>query len=219
MMIDQYYFSSLFSLLLAVLLGGVIGFERAGKNHDAGLRTHILVCLGSATVMVLSRYIHREFGMGDISRLGAQVISGIGFLGMGSIIITGDKIKGLTTAAGLWTTACVGLVVGMGYHLIAVTVVFLMIFVILGLRPIAKWIKYRNKEITVCISFSEELSYDELFKYLDDVGAETVSVKTNQSEADGKTKLIVELDNDAVDKSKITAKLLSIEGIIDFTFL
>ena len=129
-------------LTLAVFLGGIIGIERVISNHDAGLRTHILVCLGSAGIMVLSQLINAQYG-GDIARMGAQVISGIGFLGAGCILVTGGHVKGLTTAAGLWATACVGLVTGSGYIFVSLVMTALMLFSMLMLRPLVS--KLQNK--------------------------------------------------------------------------
>jgi len=108
-------------LLLSLLLGGLIGFERERSSRAAGLRTHILVCLGSALVMLLSMYGFSEFaGHGNVSldpaRLAAQVISGIGFLGAGTILHTGKAITGLTTAASLWVVAAIGLSTGAGFY-------------------------------------------------------------------------------------------------------
>lgn len=105
-------------LSLAILFGGVIGYERGRKRRPAGLRTHILVCIGSALVMITSQYMMevRHYST-DPSRLGAQVISGIGFLGAGTILITvKQQVKGLTTAAGLWASACMGLALGIGFY-------------------------------------------------------------------------------------------------------
>ena len=136
------YWDIIFCLVLSVILGGAIGIERAESNHDAGLRTHTLVCLGSAGIMLMSQTMASQFG-GDIGRLGAQVISGIGFLGAGCILINGNKIKGLTTAAGLWATACVGLSVGMGYYFISVSVTVLMLAVMLLMRPIGSRLQNR----------------------------------------------------------------------------
>jgi len=117
-------------LILAVLLGGVIGLERGASKHPAGFRTHILVCVGAALAMLTNEYIVEFFdGPADPSRLGAQVITGVGFLGVGTILVTGRyKIKGLTTAAGLWASACIGLAIGIGIYsgaIIAASLVFL----------------------------------------------------------------------------------------------
>ena len=105
-------------LLLAFICGGVIGAEREIKRRPAGFRTHILICLGAAITTLTSQYLLLGLGLfTDIGRLGAQVINGVGFLGAGTIILTGRRrIKGLTTAAGLWASACLGLAIGAGYY-------------------------------------------------------------------------------------------------------
>ena len=114
--------------LAAVLIGSLIGSERARHGRAAGMRTHILVCLGSCMTAMTSMYISQTLGVGDASRIPAQVISGIGFLGAGMIILKANNvITGLTTAAGVWTTATIGIAVGYGYYIgsIIVTVLFL----------------------------------------------------------------------------------------------
>ena len=108
-------------IALAVAIGGVLGYERGLKNRPAGLRTYILVCTGAAIVMITNQYIYQSLGNGDPVRMGAQVVSGIGFLGAGTIIVTPhNQIKGLTTAAGLWASACVGLAIGIGFYEVAI---------------------------------------------------------------------------------------------------
>lgn len=105
----------------ALLVGGVLGLEREKKRRAAGLRTYMLVCVGSCLIMLTNQYIYQITGAGDPMRLGAQVISGIGFLGAGTIIVTKrSHIKGLTTAAGLWSAAAVGLTLGVGFYEAAV---------------------------------------------------------------------------------------------------
>lgn len=114
------YGSLALRILLAILLGGIIGMERGMKNRPAGLRTYMLVCLGACIVMLTNQYVYQAYGVGDPVRMGAQVISGIGFLGAGTIIVTSrNQIKGLTTAAGLWASACVGLSLGIGLYEVA----------------------------------------------------------------------------------------------------
>jgi putative Mg2+ transporter-C (MgtC) family protein len=105
-------------ILMSMICGGLIGIERGRSNQPAGMRTYMLVCMGAAVVMMTGQYMYDHFQTGDPARLGAQVISGIGFLGAGSIITFGKtKIKGLTTAAGLWTAACIGLSIGIGFYI------------------------------------------------------------------------------------------------------
>lgn len=123
--------SILVRIVLAIVCGGILGVERGKANQAAGMRTYILVCVGSTLVMMTGQYMFKEFSSGDPARLGAQVVSGIGFLGAGSIIVEGHtKIRGLTTAAGLWTSACIGLSLGIGFYsgaLIATAVIYLVI--------------------------------------------------------------------------------------------
>ena len=104
-------------ILLVACCGGILGIERAKSNQTAGMRTYMLVCVGAKVVMLTSQYMAQYFNTGDPARLGAQVISGIGFLGAGSIMTGGKlEVRGLTTAAGLWTAACIGLAVGIGFY-------------------------------------------------------------------------------------------------------
>ncbi len=113
--------SALFRLTLATVCGGIIGIERIRKRRPAGFRTHTLVCIGSAMTMIISQYLWSIGQTTDLSRLGAQVINGIGFIGAGTIIVTGrQQVKGLTTAAGLWASACMGLAIGAGFYLGAI---------------------------------------------------------------------------------------------------
>ena len=126
--------SILFRLLLALIAGLTIGIDREMKRRVAGIKTHVLVCLGAALVMITSQYMMVEFGdMADISRMGAQVISGVGFLGVGTIIVTGrQQVKGMTTAAGLWASACMGLCIGAGFYLPALICCIFIIVTVLA---------------------------------------------------------------------------------------
>ena len=127
----QYAIDSIIKMALAVFFSGVIGYEREHSHRPAGFRTHFLVAVGSALVMMTSSYVFHEYeGLGtfDPTRLGAQVISGIGFLGAGTILREGFSVKGLTTAASLWAVSCIGLAVGAGYYtgaLVSTVVIYL----------------------------------------------------------------------------------------------
>ncbi len=133
---SDFYISMILRLVVACILGGIIGFEREHVHRPAGLRTHILVCVGSALVMVTSEFIYFRYSSHvnvDPARLGAQVISGIGFLGAGTIIKEGISVKGLTTAASLWAVSCVGIAAGIGFYsgaIIATVIIFLILVVI-----------------------------------------------------------------------------------------
>ena len=108
----------LFRFFISFLLSGIIGFERSRHGRPAGLRTHIIVCLGSTMTALIGQYTCLVMGFSsDPMRVSAQVISGIGFLGAGTILIRGrNHVTGLTTAAGLWTTACIGIATGLGFY-------------------------------------------------------------------------------------------------------
>lgn len=116
-------------LAAALVAGGIIGYERERDSQPAGLRTHMILALGAALVMILSVNIGIKFGS-DPSRLAAQVVSGIGFLGAGAILRFGFNVKGLTTASTLWTTAMVGMAIGYGYYLVSLFAVVIMIIVL-----------------------------------------------------------------------------------------
>ncbi len=116
----QYALDAIIKMVLTVFFSGLIGYEREHSHRPAGFRTHILVAVGSTLVMMTSGFVFKEYeGLAnfDPTRLGAQVISGIGFLGAGTILREGFSVKGLTTAASLWAVSCIGLAVGAGYYL------------------------------------------------------------------------------------------------------
>ena len=116
-------------LAAALVASGIIGYERERDSQPAGLRTHMILALGAALVMILSVNIGIKFGS-DPARLAAQVVSGIGFLGAGAILRFGFNVKGLTTASTLWTTAMVGMAIGYGYYLVSLFAVVIMIIVL-----------------------------------------------------------------------------------------
>lgn len=130
-------------LVLAAALGSVIGFERERLSWAAGLRTHMLVCVGSTLIMIVS-----AFGFADVlgtqhvvldpSRIAAQVVSGIGFLGAGSILLRGEIIRGLTTAASLWSVAAIGLAVGGGLYTASIAATIIILIILAGIKPIEK---------------------------------------------------------------------------------
>ncbi|MBR2812268.1 MAG: MgtC/SapB family protein [Solobacterium sp.] len=124
------FFPILFRMVMGFIAGGVIGLERSYKNKSAGFRTHILVCIGAVVASMTGQYLYLVLGLSaDMSRIPTQVISGISFIGAGTIVVTRNKtVKGLTTAAGIWTTAIIGIAIGAGFYegaLIAIALVLL----------------------------------------------------------------------------------------------
>ena len=120
-------FRLLLDLLLSIALGFAIGFERKQRFKEAGIRTHTIVCVGAALMTIISRYIGE--GNGDPGRIAAQIVTGIGFLGAGMIVYKQHEVHGLTTAAGIWTTAGIGMACGSNMHIIAVGATMMMIIV------------------------------------------------------------------------------------------
>ena len=153
-------------MLLAVIFGGLIGLERGHKHRAAGSRTYMIVCLGATLTMILSFYesnivtvnwheISEALGRKvDVTRFAEKVISGIGFLGAGTIIVTGrQEIKGLTTAAGLWTSACMGLAIGSGYYECAILAFFLILFTTVVLEKVSAWVVSRARNMDLYVEF------------------------------------------------------------------
>ncbi|MEM1558211.1 MAG: MgtC/SapB family protein [Thermoproteota archaeon] len=126
---------SIFNLVLAIIFGAVVGLEREKAHKPAGLRTHMLVCLGSCLFTIVSK----EFSI-DPARIAAGIVTGIGFIGAGTIIAEQDKIVGITTAASLWATAAIGLTIGVGDYLLA-AIATLLVFLVLSSRMILKRIR------------------------------------------------------------------------------
>lgn len=174
----------LLRLVVAMILGGTVGFERGSKHHDAGLRTHMIVCIGAATIMVISECLTKFYNIPqEIMRMGAQVVSGIGFLGVGSIIVDGNKVRGVTTAAGLWTTAGIGLAVGCGCYLVAILVVVLILITNLVLRPLV--VKLRTSYFHVRIQISENENTNALLQEIIHQGVEITEIKIEKNPDDG----------------------------------
>ena len=143
-------------LLLSLICGGILGVERGRKKRPAGFRTYMLVCMGAALVMITNQYITEVYGGTDPARMGAQVISGIGFLGAGTIIVTGrNRVKGLTTAAGLWAAACVGLSLGIGFYTGAVVGCVLIFVVMALLQGLDDWVMSSTKVINLYVEFDQ----------------------------------------------------------------
>lgn len=141
--------SAAFRILLSALIGGCIGFERGQHGRAAGLRTHILVCIGAALTVLTGFYTALVLGFNnDPLRISAQVISGVGFLGAGTIMMRNEaRITGLTTAAGLWTTACIGIAIGMGFYLAAAVAFLAVMFSVTVLTKLESKPQSRNGKV------------------------------------------------------------------------
>ncbi len=166
-------------LLLALIIGGSIGLERGANKHPAGFRTHIMVCVGAALVMMTNQFCFDHFytvtGNGDVVRLGAQVITGIGFLGAGTILIAGrERIKGLTTAAGLWASACIGLACGIGFYSGAIAGGILIFLTLSVLSKIEDHFYNRSRSINFYVEVDTVQHLKDIKHYLQDINATKV---------------------------------------------
>ena len=170
--------SLILRLTLAMLFGGVIGLEGARKGRPAGFRTYMLVCLGAALTMLLGQYeiqmmeeisAHSQHPIEtplDVARFSAQVINGIGFLGAGTIIVTGkQQVKGLTTAAGLWTTAIIGLASGMGFYECSIAATLLILFAEIVLSKLENILHARRQEIHLYIEYTGSGYLNHIIEY------------------------------------------------------
>lgn len=171
-----------FRLILALVCGAVIGIERGRKNRPAGFRTYMLVCIGAALVMMTNEYIYKLYGEGEPTRMGAQVISGIGFLGAGTIIVTGhNKVKGLTTAAGLWTVACIGLAIGVGFYFGAILGTVMLFFAMSVLHDFDNKVVTATKSIQLAIQFTDSIDIAKLITFADDNNIRLTNMEIDRS--------------------------------------
>ena len=176
------YLSVIVRILAAIAVGGFIGLERATKNRPAGLRTYMLVCVGACLIMLTNQYIYQYTGAGDPMRLGAQVVSGIGFLGAGTIIVTGhNQIKGLTTAAGLWASAGVGLALGFGFYEAALTAAIGIYVILTILQRLESRV---NKKIRVFEIYVELLTSIHLSDFTKQLRSMDIQIEGIQFESD-----------------------------------
>lgn len=163
------YLSVILRILAAIVLGGAMGWERGLKNRAAGLRTYMLVCVGSCLIMLTNHYVFQSLPplQGDPVRMGAQVVSGIGFLGAGTIIVTRrSQIKGLTTAAGLWTSAGVGLALGIGFYEAAIVGALAVLFVMTFLQRMDTKMHSKTRSMDIYFEVSNRTSLGDLLRQL-----------------------------------------------------
>ena len=172
-------------VFLSILVGGILGIERGSKNRPAGFRTYILVCLGASLVMMTNQFVFKVYGASDPTRLGAQVISGIGFLGAGTIILNGrNQVKGVTTAACLWTAACCGLAIGVGFYFGAIIGAVSTLFVLTTLHKIDLWMRKKSKYFDVFIEYnSTQTPFSEFIQFARSHRLEIENLQISKEEA------------------------------------
>ena len=212
-------FTVVLRMLLAFLCGTAIGFERSYKNRPAGFRTHILVCIGAAAASMTGIYLYLNQGLPtDISRLGAQVVSGLGFIGAGTIIVTRNRtVKGLTTAAGLWASGVIGLALGTGFYeggIIATVLVLVTetVFSRLGAR-----IK-RTPEFMITLHYLHKPALDQVMRYCKDQKVAITNLRVvsgNEQEAPVYTATLYLRPSFRVNRDLLLSHIRSIHGVKD----
>ena len=178
---------------LATIIGGIIGAERGAHGQPAGMRTFALVCLGAAIAMVTDEYLVTVYQTGDPARLAAQVISGIGFLGVGTIIVTGKNyVKGLTTAAGLWATACLGIAIGSGYIIGSLIAFAFIAFVMTVMTRLSHYIDEYSSKIKLYLEVDKVDGISALSSFLEEKGYTIASIdKQKRQSLQGKDTVLI----------------------------
>ena len=173
-------------LVFSLILGGIIGLERERKGRPAGFRTHMLVCMGASLVMMINQYIYTYLHLtSDVARLGAQVISGIGFLGAGTIIVTGkQQVKGLTTAAGLWASACMGLAIGIGFYEGAILSCFFIFTAMKLLNKFDAYIMSTSKNMSVYVQLAKSQDLGKIIEEIKQMGLKILDIQITKGRAD-----------------------------------
>lgn len=210
------YLAVALRIFAAVLIGGILGLERGMKNRPAGLRTYMLVCVGACVIMLTNQFIFQSAGTGDPVRMGAQVVSGIGFLGAGTIIVTRrNQIKGLTTAAGLWSAAGVGLALGIGFYEAAIAGTLAVFVVMTLLQKLDNKLHRRSKQLEAYIELSS-ISLGDFLRTMREENVEVSDVQREygEEESDGVRAYIATLKGKKrLSHTELMEKILAIPGV------
>lgn len=170
-------------LMLAVICSGILGLERTRKRRPAGLRTYMLVCIGAAIVMMTAQFALRYYPDADLGRMPAQVVSGIGFLGAGTIMVTRYyRVKGLTTAAGLWVAACMGLAIGMGFYFGAIITCLILLMVMTFVDRFETYFTKRLHRVHLYLIFQEVTDFRPFRERMAAESIEISDVETSKSD-------------------------------------
>ena len=203
-------------LLLAVVCGGLIGLEREYKRRSAGFRTHILICLGACMTTMTSQFLSLTMGYTvDLSRMGAQVVAGIGFIGAGSIIVTRQKhVKGLTTAAGLWACAIIGLAIGAGFVESAAVCAGLVLLAELLFVKLEYRLLRHSREHIVYIEYSDADCLEKILACLRRENARVNSMEVTRSDVGGGNVILYVYTNQKKGLKPVYARVSAIPGVL-----
>ena len=201
-------------IFVAACLGLLIGSERKNRNKSAGIRTHVIVALGAALIMVVSKYGFMDVEKADAARVAAQVVSGIGFLGAGVIFVRNNLVNGLTTAAGIWATAGVGLALGSGMYVVGISSALLVLFVQFVMHRIAYFADVASGGLISMTLVKREGIVQSMEDYLQREKLSVISVKINKTKKDE-----VKLEFDVVfppgyKKTKLLARLVEMDDVL-----
>lgn len=208
-------------LILATLCGGLIGLERGRKGQAAGGRTHMLVCIGSALVMMTNIYVVNVYSpTSDPTRIGAQVVSGIGFLGAGSILVTSkNQIRGLTTAAGLWASACMGLAIGVGFYELAIIGNIFIFIVVAVFNKIDRKIYGRSRFVEIYVEFEDSHVLQRIIVFCRDRNIEATNIQVVKNKAIDKISTGAILTLKCREKQSHSELIAEISEIKDLLFI
>ena len=223
-------FSMMLRVVLAMVVGGIVGFEREKKGRPAGFRTYMLVAVGATLTVILSQYLDYMLNnrwvlasdtigiKTDLSRFGAQVINGVGFLGAGTIIVTGkQEVKGLTTAAGLWASACMGIAIGAGFYECMVMGTLLIVISMKLLPFIENIVMRRARNMSIYVGMDSMENLGSVVSYLKNAGIRLFDVEIDKSKNEHLKQvnalLSIRLPNQ-IQHTQVLAKLATMDGII-----
>ena len=201
-------------IFVAACLGLLIGSERKNRNKSAGIRTHVIVALGAALIMVVSKYGFMDVEKADAARVAAQVVSGIGFLGAGVIFVRNNLVNGLTTAAGIWATAGVGLALGAGMYVVGISSALLVLLIQFVMHRIAYFADVASGGLIRMTLVKREGIVQSMEDYLQREKLSVISVKINKTKKDE-----VKLECDVVfppgyKKTKLLARLVEMDDVL-----
>ena len=201
-------------IFVAACLGLLIGSERKNRNKSAGIRTHVIVALGAALIMVVSKYGFMDVEKADAARVAAQVVSGIGFLGAGVIFVRNNLVNGMTTAAGIWATAGVGLALGAGMYVVGISSALLVLFIQFVMHRIAYFADVASGGLIRMTLVKREGIVQSMEDYLQREKLSVISVKINKTKKDE-----VKLEFDVVfppgyKKTKLLARLVEMDDVL-----
>lgn len=196
----------LIRIAVACLCGGLVGLERTKRLKEAGIRTHIIVALGAALIMVVSKYGFGDVGGADASRIASNVITGISFLGAGVIFVRGGSVKGLTTAAGIWATAAIGLALGAGMYTVGVLCTALVILLQFSLHKLLPGDMQSSKELMLVISKDYHTVMPQIRARLEDMKVLVSGVEMEKLD-NGDTRVSMEI---RIHKDNISNQLLDL---------